>query len=91
MSRYFSLNIEPALGSLGLLLMLLVVTLTPAAYGEGRTLSSHVRGFFARRAIDGIATVGWLADRLPPPARFRNAAAGLGRAALMNPSTHWRV
>ena len=66
MARCFNpMNFEPALGALGLLLMLLVARLTPAAYENHKTVSAHVSGFLARRGIDAIAVVGWLADRLP--------------------------
>ena len=66
MRRYCNrMKIEPALGTLGLLLMLLVARLTPAAYDDHTAVPARMSGFLARRAIDAIAFVGWLADRLP--------------------------
>jgi hypothetical protein len=75
MSRYFNpMHLEPSLGALGLLLMLLVARLTPAAYGDQRNVRGQLSGFVARRAIDAVAVLGWLADRLPAPAPVRGTA-----------------
>ena len=55
-----------ALGTLGLLLMLVVAKLVPAAYDQPTTAAGRMRGVLARRAIDAIAAVGWAVDRIPP-------------------------
>ena len=51
------------LGSFGLLLVGLVGRLAEHAY-SGRTDHGRIKAFLARRAIDGIAVVGWTVDRL---------------------------
>ena len=63
----FPLNIERVLGSLGLFLLLLIVRLSDSAFNPQHTLAGRVSGFLARRAIDAVAIVGWLFDRLPAP------------------------
>jgi hypothetical protein len=64
-----------ALGTLGLFLLLLLAKLAPGAYGPHRTVRQRLRSALARRAIDGLAAIGWLADRLPGgPAPLRNVA-----------------
>ena len=45
------------------LFMMLVVSRLANLEARGR-----FSGFLARRAIDGVAVVGWLADHLPLPA-----------------------
>ena len=55
-----------ALGTFGLLLVLLVGKLAPHATARQRTYAGRVSAWSARRALDGIAAIGWLADRLPP-------------------------
>jgi hypothetical protein len=66
MTKSFSrTNGERVLGWLGLLLLGLVGKLAGPAYAEQRTRVQRVSGFLARRAIDAVAVVGWLADRLP--------------------------
>jgi hypothetical protein len=56
---------DHALGFLGLFLMLAVGRLADPAYAATHTAVERLRAFVARRAIDGIALIGWLADRLP--------------------------
>lgn len=56
-----------ALGTFGLFLVLLVGLLAPHAAARQHTYSGRVRGWLARRALDGIGAIGWLVDRLPPP------------------------
>jgi len=51
------------LGSFGLLLIGLVGRLAPHAY-SGHTDRGRLKAFLARRAIDGIAVVGWTVDHL---------------------------
>ena len=51
------------LASFGLLLIGLVGRLAPHAY-SGHTDHGRIKGFLARRAIDGIAVIGWTVDRL---------------------------
>jgi hypothetical protein len=55
-----------ALGMLGLLLLLVVAKLVPAAYDGPTTVTGRIRGVLARRAIDAIAGIGWAVDRIPP-------------------------
>ena len=52
------------LGSFGLLLVGLVGRLAEQAYPPGHADSGRIQAFLARRAIDGIAVVGWTVDRL---------------------------
>jgi len=61
-----SIDIEHAVGRIGLLLMLVMGSLAERGYPPHTTGAARICGFFARRAIDGIAVIGWLADRLPP-------------------------
>jgi hypothetical protein len=63
----FRMNTERALGFLGLFLLLLIVRLSDSAFNPQHTLAGRVSGFLARRAIDAVAIVGWLFDRLPAP------------------------
>ena len=64
------LPIEPesALGIFGLFLMLVIARLAPRAYEPQQTATDRLASFVARRVIDGIAAIGWLADHLPAPA-----------------------
>ena len=63
----FRMNTEHILGCLGLFLLLLIVRLSDIAYNPRHTVAGQVSGFLARRAIDAVAVIGWLADRLPAP------------------------
>lgn len=56
---------EHALGILGLFLMLVIARLAPRAYEPQKNAADRLTSFVARRVIDGIAVIGWLADHLP--------------------------
>jgi hypothetical protein len=72
-------NREHALGTVGLLLMLSVAKLAERACPSQQTYLQRARALLARRAIDGIAVIGWLVDRLPDPAmRTVRASAVVG-------------
>jgi hypothetical protein len=60
---------ERALGVLGLVLMLAVAWLANRVYAEHQTAAGRLGALAARRAIDVIAVIGWLADRLPRPSK----------------------
>jgi len=64
----FPMNTEHVLGSVGLFLLIVVGKLADQGYGPQRTFTSRVSGSMARRAIDAIAVIGWLVDRLYEPA-----------------------
>ena len=64
----FPMNTERLLGSVGLFLMIVVGKLAARGYGPQRTFAGRVSGCLARRAIDAIAVMGCLVDRLPGPA-----------------------
>jgi hypothetical protein len=68
----FHMKTEHVLGSLGLFLLLLIANLSDSAVNPQHTLAGQVSGFLARRAIDAVAIVGWLFDRLPAPAPSSN-------------------
>lgn len=88
----FPTNAEHALGSFGLLLMLLIARLASPAYVPARTRAGRARGFLARRAIDTVALVGWLADRLPPPDYAApRAAPGRDAGASCHSAPHHSV
>ena len=57
-------SIRYPLGSFGLLLVVLVGRLADHAYPSSSAHYGRVTPFLARRAIDGIAVVGWTIDRL---------------------------
>jgi len=59
---------EHALGVLGLFLMLVVARLADHGYAAHQTFGGRLLGFTARRVIDAIGVIGWLADRLPESA-----------------------
>ena len=65
----FPMNSEHVLGSVGLFLVLVVAGLADRGYGPHPTFAGRVSGCMARRAIDAIAVVGWLVDRLPSRGR----------------------
>lgn len=54
-------------GTVGLVLVLVVARLAGPALATHTTTAGRVSAFAARRAIDAIAVVGWLFDRLPAP------------------------
>lgn len=58
-------DIEHGLARLGAFLAILLALLADRGYASNVTLSNRTSGFLARRAIDSIAVVGWLADHLP--------------------------
>jgi hypothetical protein len=63
-----STGFDHAIGELGLLLVLVVVVMAEHGYSAHQRFAGRVGAFIARRAIDGVAVVGWLVDRLPRPA-----------------------
>jgi hypothetical protein len=62
-----SFDTEHLPGYVGLFLLLLIGRLADWGYGPQQTFAQRVSGWIARRAIDVLAIVGWLADRLPEP------------------------
>ncbi len=69
------------LGSFGLLLVGLVGRLAEQAH-SGRTDHGRIKAFLARRAIDGIAVIGWAVDRLGDVMSPGSAAQAARRDAL---------
>ena len=67
-------NMDRALAPLGLFLMLAIARLCGPAFDGSRTTAGRVSAFLARRAIDVVASVGWLVDRLAPPSAISPAA-----------------
>ena len=59
------IDVRHPMGTVGLLLMVVVARLTEPALATHTTTATRAQGFTARRAIDAIALVGWLFDRLP--------------------------
>jgi hypothetical protein len=74
-NRFLSLEVGHLLGLLGLFLMLVIARLAIRAYEVQGTRAGRLTSFLARRAIDGIAAIGWLADRLPLPAAPKMSGA----------------
>ena len=64
----FPMNTEHVLGSVGLFLLMVVGKLADRGYVRQQTFAGRVSGCMARRAIDAIAVMGWIVDRLPEPA-----------------------
>ena len=64
----FPMNTEHLLGSVGLFLLIVVGKLADRGYGPQQTFAGRVSGCTARPAIDAIAVLGWLVDRLPDAA-----------------------
>ena len=60
-----TIDVDHALGLVGLFLMLVVARMAGPAFAEHSTPSLRVVGFAARRAIDVVGGIGWLFDRLP--------------------------
>ena len=58
-------DVDRVLAPLGLFLILAVARLCAPAYSGSRSATGRISGFVARRAIDAVAIVGWLIDRLP--------------------------
>ena len=63
------IDVRHPMGTVGLLLMLVVARLAEPALATHTTTATRAQGFTARRAIDAIALVGWLFDRLPAARR----------------------
>jgi hypothetical protein len=61
----FPVNTDHVLGSVGLFLLIVVGKLADRGYGPQGTFARQVSGCIARGAIDAIAVMGWLVDRLP--------------------------
>jgi hypothetical protein len=57
-----------AFGTFGLLLVLLVGELAQYESALKHTYPERARAWLGRRAMDGIGAIGWLVDRLAPPA-----------------------
>jgi hypothetical protein len=66
-SRYPVIDVERAIASVGLFLIVAVAALANHGYEVRGTFTGRVSGFLARRAIDVVAVVGALADHLLPP------------------------
>jgi len=65
------------LGVIGLFLMLVTARLAERGYAGQPTVAARLLGFLARRAIDGVATIGWLVDRLPLVSCFNFKTGGV--------------
>ena len=65
-------DIEHSLALLGLVLMAIVGWLANRGYAVHPTIAGRVGGAIARRAIDGIAVIGWIVDHLPPATTTTN-------------------
>ena len=74
-NRLLSIETGNALGMLGLFLMLVIARLANHAYEAQETVADRLTSFLARRAIDGIAAIGWVADHLPAAAPQYGARA----------------
>jgi hypothetical protein len=67
-NRGLPINTDQTLPLLGLFLMLMVAQLANHGFSAEQTSAGGLSGFLARRTIDGIAVIGWLADHLLNPA-----------------------
>jgi hypothetical protein len=79
-NKVLSIETAHALGMLGLFLMLVIARLAPHAYDPQRSAAGRLTSFLARRVIDGIAAIGWLADHLPAPSAPHFGERSLQRA-----------
>ena len=79
-NKVLSIETAHALGMLGLFLMLVIARLAPHAYDPQRGAANRLTSFLARRVIDGIAVIGWLADHLPAPSAPHFGERSLQRA-----------
>lgn len=68
-------RVDRMLGVLGLFLLLVLARLAGPAYRPQQHGVARLTGFAARRAIDAIAVVGWMVDRLPLPRDPRSKSA----------------
>jgi hypothetical protein len=64
--RRLPVTTKHPLGTLGLLLILVVAKLAGYLDPSHPQNRHRAQAFFARRAIDGVAVIGWLVDRLGP-------------------------
>lgn len=78
----FPVHTEHVLGSVGLFLLIVVGKLADRGYGPQRTFTGRVSGSMARRAIDAIAVIGWLVDRLYEPAVLAPDSLSARRATV---------
>ena len=62
-----TVDVEHALGVIGLMLMLIVIVMARHGYTAHQTITGRFGGFLARRTIDAVALIGWLVDHLPRP------------------------
>jgi hypothetical protein len=79
--RALSTDVDRTLQALGLFLMLIVAWLADRGYSAQQTIAGWLCGFLARRAVGGIAIIGWLVDRLPLPAAPGVAARAFSKSA----------
>jgi hypothetical protein len=82
-NQILSFDVEHTLGWVGLFLMLVIAALANRGYAVEHSITGRVSSFLARRAIDGIAVIGWLADHVPPITQAtgpRDQGPGLRRA-----------
>ena len=79
-NKVLSLEMGHVLGTLGLFLMLVIARLAHVAYEPQQTTADRLTSLLARRVIDGIAAIGWVADHLPAPSARHDAAHVLQRA-----------
>jgi hypothetical protein len=66
--RVPSTNADQPVALFGLFLMLVVARLASLGYVAPQIRAGGLSGFLARRAIDGVAVIGWITDHLPQPA-----------------------
>ena len=66
-NKVLSIEMEHALGILGLFLMLVIARLANRAYEPQQTAADRLTSFLARRIIDVVAAIGWVVDHLPAP------------------------
>jgi hypothetical protein len=78
-------NTNHPLATFGLLLILLVAKLAEYSDPPQNSYKRRTQGFLARRAIDGIAVIGWIADRLGGRTRPTTLAR---RHPLYQPVSH---
>lgn len=62
--RRLSVSAKHPLGILGLVLILLVAKLAEYSHPSHQVHSHRAQAFLAKRAIDGVALIGWIVDRL---------------------------
>ena len=70
------------LGTLGLLLILVVAKLAGYLDPSNPLSRNRAQAFLARRAVDAVSAIGWVADRLTP--RFSPLPAFPGSVASTN-------